>query len=300
VTAETLPSISEREASGEIADLYADIRETLALPVVNLIWRHFATLDGGLAWAWCTLRPLYACGAVHGAAGRLLQGLTLPVLPPVPDAVLAGAGVAPGERPLLLAILDSYNRGNALNICALASLAAEPQDVPVPRPYRAPPQESPVPKEDRVPPQESPAPQAHRAPTRGAVLPRPDRALPPVPDLDELAPPVRDLVWRLNALGQPAGDRTLATLYKHLAPWPGALSVAWALLAPPAMDGRLEAAIGAAVAGARAEAGLLAPLRAICPEPAAAAAVRAAAEHFVVNVIGRMVPVAQMLRRALG
>ena len=34
-----LPSIAEAEATAEIAELYADIRGTLGMPFVNLVWR---------------------------------------------------------------------------------------------------------------------------------------------------------------------------------------------------------------------------------------------------------------------
>ena len=39
---ESVPSVLETEATGEIADIYADIRKVLGTSVVNLIWRHLA------------------------------------------------------------------------------------------------------------------------------------------------------------------------------------------------------------------------------------------------------------------
>ena len=41
-------TITEAEATGEIADLYTEIRAGLGVPVVNLIWRHLAAISGGL------------------------------------------------------------------------------------------------------------------------------------------------------------------------------------------------------------------------------------------------------------
>ena len=55
VAADPVPSIREADATGDIAVLYDDIRATLGVPVVNLIWRHLAVLPGGLSWAWATL-----------------------------------------------------------------------------------------------------------------------------------------------------------------------------------------------------------------------------------------------------
>ncbi len=51
---ESVPSVLESEARGEIADIYADIRKVLGTSVVNLIWRNLATMPGGrLIWRWC-------------------------------------------------------------------------------------------------------------------------------------------------------------------------------------------------------------------------------------------------------
>lgn len=167
---ETLPNIAEADATGEVAELYAEIRHSLGLPVVNLIWRHFATIDGGLPWAWRTIGPLYTSGAAEQSAARLVAGLSLPRLPPFPVDVLAGAGVDEGDRPVLTAILDSYNRGNALNICALGALLPQAREVaPVP----------PVPD-----------------PSRGCVpaLARPAAAVPGVRGLAEFPAPVQALI----------------------------------------------------------------------------------------------------------
>ncbi len=46
-----LPSVAEADARGEIAELYADIRQTLNMSFVNLVWRAVAAVPGGLEWA---------------------------------------------------------------------------------------------------------------------------------------------------------------------------------------------------------------------------------------------------------
>ena len=53
-----VPSIAEVDATGEIAELYADIRESLGMPFVNLVWRNLASVPGGLKWAWTTSSPM--------------------------------------------------------------------------------------------------------------------------------------------------------------------------------------------------------------------------------------------------
>ncbi len=59
-----VPSIAEADATGEIADLYGDIRQSLGMPFVNLVWRNLASVPGGLKWSWTTMKPLYQQGAV--------------------------------------------------------------------------------------------------------------------------------------------------------------------------------------------------------------------------------------------
>ncbi len=72
-----VPSIREDQAEGDIAALYGDIRATLGVPVVNLIWRHLATFPNGLAWAWHAVRPQYRSGAVQAESRALRDHLVL-------------------------------------------------------------------------------------------------------------------------------------------------------------------------------------------------------------------------------
>lgn len=66
-----VPAIAEADAIGDTAALFADIRATLGVPVVNLIWRHLATIPEALPWAWSTLKPHYASGVIANAADTL-------------------------------------------------------------------------------------------------------------------------------------------------------------------------------------------------------------------------------------
>jgi hypothetical protein len=55
---ESVPSVLETAATGETADIFADIRKTPGTSVVNLIWRNLATMPGALRWTWTTVKPL--------------------------------------------------------------------------------------------------------------------------------------------------------------------------------------------------------------------------------------------------
>jgi len=68
------PAVAEAAATGETAELFADIRATVGVRVVNLVWRHLATFDGALPWAWTAVKPLYQRGIADQAdlAGDVL------------------------------------------------------------------------------------------------------------------------------------------------------------------------------------------------------------------------------------
>jgi hypothetical protein len=126
--AESVPSVLESEASGEIADIYADIRKVLGTSVVNLIWRNLATMPGALEWTWSTVRPLYLGDApLHAEAVR--QTIVLPDCPGFSTDTLAAAGVDETERALIRDVLGSYQYTNALALVVLSALLAhyEPQ-----------------------------------------------------------------------------------------------------------------------------------------------------------------------------
>lgn len=70
---ESVPSILESDATGKVAEIYADIRKVLGTSIVNLVWRNLATMPDALEWTWLTAKPLYlgpAPGICRGSATR--------------------------------------------------------------------------------------------------------------------------------------------------------------------------------------------------------------------------------------
>jgi hypothetical protein len=104
--------MTEAAASGEIAEIFADIRGVLGVAVVNLIWRHLATIPRALPWAWGTLRPLYVDGTLTAEAAALHGDLDLPWLPPFPPEVLAAAGLLDRDISAIRNVLATYDRTN--------------------------------------------------------------------------------------------------------------------------------------------------------------------------------------------
>jgi hypothetical protein len=101
-----LAEIREPDAPPEVDAIYGKLRSAYGLPMVNLIWRHFATLPGVLPWAWESIAP--ATPLLPAATARLVAALEpLPRLAMGTDA----AGIA-----------ALYNRGNLSNLILLTAL----------------------------------------------------------------------------------------------------------------------------------------------------------------------------------
>ena len=121
-------AISEDEATGETAEIFSDIRATLGNGVVNLIWRHIATIEGALPWVWKVVKPLYISDILKNEAGFVCENIKLPEVLALPGAVLSAVNVLEQDRPVIQKILDSYNKGNAFNLLALSALTVLPED----------------------------------------------------------------------------------------------------------------------------------------------------------------------------
>jgi len=270
-----VPAIAEADATGDIAALYADIRATLGVPIVNLIWRNLAATPGGLAWAWGAVKPLYAAGRVQNEARALRAAQRLPEMPSLPAAALRACGVDAGAERVIRAILDSYDRSNALNLVTLSALLARL-------------------RKEAAPAASAPAPAGAPEPPIGA-------ALPPLLAPAEMSPDAAALVRSVNRLGTRGRDHILVSMPRQLAHWPGFLALYWSLLAALDGDGRLLACIDAVRADARARGAALAPDlgQPPLPERAALAAVETALDDFCQNAISRMIPVVSLLQKAM-
>jgi len=268
-----VPAITEAAATGETAAIFADVRQVLGVDVVNLIWRHLATMDGALPWAWQALRPLYVDGSVIGQATALRQDLALPSMHPIQAEVYATLGLRPEDMAAIRGVLSSYDHTNAMAAVALTSLRGR--------------------LDGRVP-----AGSKSAEPTPVVAAAR--IALPKLLDLTAMRPETAVLVTTLNGFGTRRSGAVLASMYRHLAHWPSYLAFAWLLLAPIDGDGRLADAIDLARRAVQSCADrLLVRLtdQAALPPPALAAWISRAVEPFVGDVIVRMLVICGFLRR---
>lgn len=267
---DTLPAVSETGATGEIAELYADIRETLNVSAINYVWRHIATIEGGLRWAWEAAKPMFVSGLVETESEHFMAELSFPRLPALSDTTLSLVGVGRDDQTSIAAILDTYNRGNLLNMVSLSALLAEPV----------------------MPPAGSRA---------RAALPSTDIPLPPFPEVADLTGEVGEQVLQLNRLGaRPGPNRVVASIYKHVALWPGYLSLTWAQFIVMHNDGSLLNYIEETQRKAQQHSSYIAGE--LGPRPAGPVSdrVRGTVAEFTETAIARMIPIGQMMRQALG
>jgi hypothetical protein len=108
--------LAERDATGEIAAIYGEIRRFWAVPYVSSMQRHLATRAGWLEWVWAALRPVFASGLAQTAAWRAAERLAVPRLAPIARDALRVWGVdAPGEGAIR-ATCDSFIRASPANL----------------------------------------------------------------------------------------------------------------------------------------------------------------------------------------
>ncbi|SEN95284.1 hypothetical protein SAMN02990966_00659 [Rhodospirillales bacterium URHD0017] len=258
---EPFPAIAEASAAGETAELFADIRATIGVRVVNLVWRHLATFDGALPWAWQAVKPLYLQGMADRAVVDFRRDMAVPQL-----------GSLAGREPASVdAVLASYDHSNTVNLFALAALVARLRgDVA----------------------DEGTAEQ-------GARLPAPDVELPLLASETDVSPETWQRVLRLNHFGDRPEPLILASMYRHLAHAPAFLQRLEAALAPAQADGSLDRAILGNRRAAHQRARILA--RAIAADrPQLAEEIEASVSAFVEHAIAKMVTICRAIRVARG
>jgi hypothetical protein len=211
-----LPELAEREASGEKAAIYAEIRRLGGVPMVALIFRHLATLPGALEWLWAAMAPAWRSGLVQESAWRVAREVPLVPIAAMPRAVLAAMGVDDEARDEINVVLAAYNRANPENLltvlCLLRLVDGHDARFAISaRPWFPP------------------------------VAPGP---LVPMDDIGSLPADVAALL-QLVAAPAPAGSpRVVQSLYRHFTHRPAFLALAVTLLCQRFDDGSINTAAG--------------------------------------------------------
>ena len=72
-----LAELAEREATGEKAKIYEEMRRLGGVPMVALIFRHLATLPGAVEWMWTAIGPAWRTGQLQEAAWQVARDAPL-------------------------------------------------------------------------------------------------------------------------------------------------------------------------------------------------------------------------------
>ena len=249
-------AIAESEATGEVAEIFADIRATMEIPMLTSIWRTLVAVDGGLRAGWAAAKPLYLTGIPAAALARVIDGADLPI----PESRI-DVGLPTTELAAVRAIVEAYNRSNGMNMIALTALVVMPD--------------------------------AAALDDTRAASPAPWPVLRPLPTADEIDADTWALLQDINRFG--GGSGALATLWRHLADWPGLLAAIHAGFAPLQDSGAIRYAMQRVHDLGRDEAARLAILH---PEPVVLPdAARQMISRYVATptVVGRMVTLGHIL-----
>ena len=131
--------ITERAARGSVADVYADIRRVLGVPMVVFVYRALAATPGRLERVWEALAPNLASVGAQRDAASLNPPECWKILP-LRQAAFEVAGI---DRSRLARTLDGFDRANRLNLIGLQALlagtpgdrVAERREAPSAEPY---------------------------------------------------------------------------------------------------------------------------------------------------------------------
>jgi hypothetical protein len=86
-------AMDEATATGETAVSFAEIRQTMQIPLVTSIWRGLAGMGDSLRLAWAAAKPIYENGEPERAPTRGVAALGLPRPEPLAPIALACMGL---------------------------------------------------------------------------------------------------------------------------------------------------------------------------------------------------------------
>ena len=218
-----LPEQPEAQASEAVRAIYAQIRRAAGVPMVALIFRHLATLPGGMEWAWSVIQAPLAQGQVQQRAWAMADGLDLAPASPVLPQTLRYLGIDQEALREMARLSLAYGRANPVNLLALRLIALRlgaeghgPATPPIYAPITAP------------------APADWRPPAPlGPLL--------PMIDLHSAPAELMGVLQGLSQRGQAVPDAAFVpSYYRQLASRPPLLALA-SLIVPPAFA-RIDAA----------------------------------------------------------
>ena len=258
-----LAELAERDATGETAAIYAEMKRLGGVPMVALIFRHLATLPGALEWMWSAVGPAWRTGHLQEEAWRIARAVPLTPITALRPHV-DGAGLRE-----IRTVLEAYNRANPENmltiLCVLRLIGGARAAEPMERRSWTPP-----------------------------AAPGP---LPPMADPRTFTPKISNLLDLVAAPGEPGGARVVQSLYRHFVHRPEFLAMAVMAVRQRFDDGSIDRS----VADLRIRMGAAADeiVRGLSAPLAPHSGIRPVCERFGGAVIPQMVVVGRLIEDAL-
>jgi hypothetical protein len=190
---DTVTALSETDAAGEIAVIFADIRETMQIPMLTSIWRILAESEADLVTTWAAVKPLYSTGQPEAALALLRSDAAFPELAPVTLGEMEAAGLSASDLPAVKNIVAAYTRSNSLNLLTQTAIVADRSSAYV----------------------------AYPSAEIGSEIGDLPRLLP----REEISDSTWKIILDVNTYGTNSENPGLATIYRHLAYWPGILKL---------------------------------------------------------------------------
>lgn len=224
---DAISTITEKEASSEVTAIFTDIKETLGVPFVNLIWRHLATIPGGLAMTWSLAKPLYSSKILNESARALRRQTALvQTLSPWPESVRGALGLSVQDKSEIVLLLEDYGHANSRALLILSYLHASLSAQSSARVQGESGVAQPLARID---------PLAELEKNKETSI-KPAR---PLPAPAEMAAEVAKLVKILNTFGESMPSPAEPSLYRHLSYWPSFLAAFWLAVEPMEKQGLL-------------------------------------------------------------
>ena len=192
--------IDEKEAIGETAKIFKDIRETMNIPLITSIWRGLAEIDDSLKKIWTIARPIYETQNPEKKLKEIIEEIKLPLLPKFTDDELSKCRLTPKDWEEILIILKAYNRSNGMNMVVLHSIIKQnfPSCLKIQKNNK-----------------------------KKIIWP----VLQKLQKKEEIKPNIWQLVCNVNSICAPNGKNShVATLWRHLAHWPFFLEIMYTKL----------------------------------------------------------------------
>lgn len=216
-----LPELSEADATGELAAIYAEIRRCSGVPYVSTLQRFLATMPGVLEWGWAVVSPAMTSGKAPEAAWAAAAAANQPPLPPFTPPVLRLLGVGDEDVETIRNIAANFARVSPVNVITGAMLEplAKGQAAPNGSGFSDAQWQAPEPLDD----------------------------MPALPAMDGLSD---DLRAATETLMVPIGGAPfLPALYRQFVRWPAFAAYLAAVIPPRRADPTVQAAEARAIDG---------------------------------------------------